>query len=268
MQFVGAKNRLNVQLVSEAVGAVFDATPALNYPPSKVWLSPGPLASVRIRINCACRDRGSFQFGLYFSALRREPRPLYVVRNEVVLMSLIDDSSADLSHQEHSTNFRSNVPRKCISTRIFGAFFSVSLTLSGARQLITPASADIRASFRFNGAVRQCADLIIPCLSLPSDQRASCIFEVSLDSHCEGSELAGLAFRRWAYESTGDGEGGQGDALSSSENRIDYQCLGRFDQNLEESLKSRHLSSSEIFRFSSSLDRCRMKPQNPELLRP
>lgn len=183
-------------------------------------------------------------------------------------MSLIDDSLADVGLPERPTYYQSSSLGRYRSMGVLGAFFCGSLIFFGARQLMTPASADIRASFRFNGAARQCADLLFPCLSLPSDQRASCIFEVSLDSHCEGSELAGLAFRRWAYESTGDGEGGQGDALSSSENRIDYQCLGRFDQNLEESLKSRHLSSSEIFRFSSSLDRCRMKPQNPELLRP
>jgi hypothetical protein len=183
-------------------------------------------------------------------------------------MSLIDDSFADADLPKLSTNYQSNSLGRGRSIGVLGALLCGLSLFFGARQLITPASADIRASFRFNGAARQCADILGPCLSLHSDQRASCIFEVSLDSHCEGSELAGLAFRRWAYESTGDAEGGRGGALSSSENRIDYQCLGRFDQNLEESLKSRHLSSSEIFRFSSSLDRCRMKPQNPELLRP
>jgi len=33
-------------------------------------------------------------------------------------------------------------------------------------QTSTPATADIRASFRFNGAARHCADLLAPCLSL------------------------------------------------------------------------------------------------------
>jgi hypothetical protein len=135
-------------------------------------------------------------------------------------------------------------------------------------QTSTPATADIRASFRFNGAARQCADLLAPCLSLPSEQRSSCIFEVSLDSHCEGSELGGLAFRRWSYESTGDGESVPADSISISENRVDFSCIDRFDRSLEETLKNRHVSSSEIFQFSSALDRCRMKPQNPELLRP
>jgi hypothetical protein len=135
-------------------------------------------------------------------------------------------------------------------------------------QTSTPATADIRASFRFNGAARQCADLLAPCLSLPSEQRSSCIFEVSLDSHCEGSELGALAFRRWSYESTGEGENVQTDSISTSENRVDFSCVDRFDRSLEETLKNRHVSSSEIFQFSSALDRCRMKPQNPELLRP
>ena len=135
-------------------------------------------------------------------------------------------------------------------------------------QTTAPATADIRASFRFNGAARQCADLLAPCLSLPSEQRSSCIFEVSLDSHCEGSELGGLAFRRWSYESTGEGENVQTDPISTSENRVDFSCIDRFDRSLEDTLKNRHVSSSEIFQFSSALDRCRMKPQNPELLRP
>ena len=151
--------------------------------------------------------------------------------------------------------------------RLAIASVALSILIVGSHAL-TPAAADIRASFRFNGAARQCADLLAPCLSLSSEQRSSCLFEVSLDSHCEGSELGGLAFRRWSYESTGEGENVQSDALSISENRVDFSCIERFDRGLEQTLKNSHVSSSEIFQFSSALDRCRMKPQNPELLRP
>ena len=78
-------------------------------------------------------------------------------------------------------------------------------TLTMARQP-NLATADIRASFRFDGTARRCADLITPCLSLSQQQRSSCLFEVALDSHCEGSELGRLAFRRWANEANGEGE--------------------------------------------------------------
>ena len=151
--------------------------------------------------------------------------------------------------------------------RLVGAVTALTVTTFGSHTP-TPAAADIRPSFRFNGAARQCADLLTPCLSLPSEQRPSCIFEVSLDSHCEGSELGGLAFRRWSYESSGEGESVQTDSISNSENRVDFSCIDRFDRTLEETLKNRHVSSSEIFQFSAALDRCRMKPQNPDLLRP
>jgi hypothetical protein len=139
-------------------------------------------------------------------------------------------------------------------------------TLTMARQP-NLATADIRASFRFDGTARRCADLITPCLSLSQQQRSSCLFEVALDSHCEGSELGRLAFRRWANEANGEGDVDVTDATTQAIDD-DASCIDRFDARLEERLRSGHLSSSEIVQLSGSLEGCRMAPQKPELLRP
>lgn len=143
--------------------------------------------------------------------------------------------------------------------------FLATATIS---QIPTPATADIRASFRFNGAARQCADLIAPCLAIPESQRPGCLFEVSLDSHCEGSELGGLAFRRWASETAGEGEPDLAEAFSGADEPMNRSCVEKFDQALADRLKSGQLSSSEIYQLSSALDSCRIKSQNPDLLRP
>lgn len=135
-------------------------------------------------------------------------------------------------------------------------------------QIPTTATADIRASFRFNGAARQCADLIAPCLALPEPQRPGCLFEVSLDSHCEGSELGGLAFRRWASETGGEVEPEIAEAFSGLDEPMNRPCVEKFDRALADRLKSGQVSSSEIYQLSSTLDGCRIKSQNPDLLRP
>jgi hypothetical protein len=144
-----------------------------------------------------------------------------------------------------------------------GVFFT---TLTMARQP-NLATADIRASFRFDGTARRCADLITPCLSLSQQQRSSCLFEVALDSHCEGSELGRLAFRRWANEASGEGDVDVTDVTAQTTDD-ESSCIDKFDARFEERLRSGHLSSSEIVQLSGSLEGCRMAPQKPELLRP
>lgn len=149
-----------------------------------------------------------------------------------------------------------------------GSALLLLLVAATVAQIPTAATADIRASFRFNGAARQCADLIAPCLALPQPQRPGCLFEVSLDSHCEGSELGGLAFRRWASETGGEGEAELAEPFAASDEPMNRSCVEKFDKVLSERLKSGHLSSSEVYQLSSTLDSCRIKTQNPELLRP
>lgn len=144
----------------------------------------------------------------------------------------------------------------------------LSLVTTTIGQIPRAATADIRASFRFNGAARQCADLIAPCLALPERQRPGCLFEVSLDSHCEGSELGGLAFRRWASETAGEGEPDFAEVFSGEDEPMNRPCVEKFDKVLAERLRSGQLSSSEVYQLSSSLESCRIKSQNPDLLRP
>ena len=144
----------------------------------------------------------------------------------------------------------------------------LSLVTSTIGQVPRAATADIRASFRFNGAARQCADLIAPCLALPESQRPGCLFEVSLDSHCEGSELGGLAFRRWASETAPEGEPELAEVFSGEEVLMNRSCVEKFDKALAERLRSGQLSSSEVYELSSTLEGCRIKSQNPDLLRP
>lgn len=171
------------------------------------------------------------------------------------------EESMNTARLSHSRRFRDLLVTSGGTALLF-------LTTATIGQIPTTATADIRASFRFNGAARQCADLIAPCLALPEAQRPGCLFEVSLDSHCEGSELGGLAFRRWASETGGEGEPELAEAFSASDEPMNRSCVEKFDQALAERLKSGQVSSSEIYQLSSTLDSCRIKSQNPDLLRP
>ena len=128
------------------------------------------------------------------------------------------------------------------------------------------AQADIRAGYRIDSPLNQCAQVIKECLGQGEAQHTECLFESALDVQCEGSELGGLAFRRWSHAPQQEVSDAAGKEPGTE--AFDAACLSKFDTEWAQRLRSQGLSRSDISQLTVMLEACRAPIQNPELLRP